>query len=66
MYKFSYGLANSLSVRFFILFLGLYYFLSHVKGDLFLGADLPIKILFVLYALFISFGQAKVYKKITV
>jgi hypothetical protein len=38
---------KSTAIMFF--FIGLYYFFSHIKGDLFMGGDMPLKVLFLLY-----------------
>ena len=51
IYKSSNVLNKSNSVKFFSILLAFYFFLSHIKGDLFLGADMPIKSLFFLLAL---------------
>jgi hypothetical protein len=58
MLKFSYLLHPSYLVKVFLFFLLIYLFVSHLKGDLLLGADMPIKLIFVLYALFISFHSS--------
>ena len=55
MYKFSSALHPSPAVRLFIIFTGIYFFAAHAKGDLLGGADMPVKTLFFLYAVFISF-----------
>lgn len=54
MFKFSRGVSNSNVVKLFVLFLFFYFFISQIKGDLFIGADQPIKLLLVLYVLFYS------------
>jgi hypothetical protein len=51
MYKFS----SSPAVRLFVIFMGIYFFVAHAKGDLLGGADMPVKTLFFLYAVIISF-----------
>jgi hypothetical protein len=55
MAKFSSSVHGSLIVKVFLLFLFVYFLLSHLKGDLLMGADMPIKLVFLLYVLFISF-----------
>ena len=50
MFKSSIYVFNRTTVTIFILFLCGYFFVSHIKGDLFLGADMPIKLLILLYA----------------
>ncbi|MBB6271533.1 hypothetical protein HDF26_001960 [Pedobacter cryoconitis] len=52
MFIFSSSISESVSVKIFVVLLGLYYFVSHLKGDLFLGSDIPIKALFTFYAVF--------------
>lgn len=64
MFKFSGGISNLISIRLFVVFLCIYFFMSQIKGDLFVGADQPIKILFVLYALFLSLGNSKIYSRV--
>lgn len=56
MFKFSKRISNSKDIKLFVLFLFFYFFISHIKGDLFVGADQPIKILVVLYVLFVLSG----------
>ena len=51
IYKSSTVLGKSNSLKLFSILVAFYFFLSHVKGDLFLGADMPIKSLFLLMAL---------------
>ena len=55
MYKFSSALHSSPAVRLFVIFMGIYFFVAHVKGDLLGGADMPVKALFFFYAVLISF-----------
>lgn len=66
MFKFSNGISSSKVVKLFVLFLFLYFFISHIKGDLFVGADQPLKILIVLYVLFVSSGFSLAKKVISV
>lgn len=60
------GVSNSFSIKVFIVFLAFYFYISHIKGDLLLGADMPIKSLFLLYFIFrddkeiLAFDQKKV------
>lgn len=58
MFNFSRTITNLKSLRLFVVFLCIYYFVSQIKGDLFVGADQPIKILFLLYALFLSLSKS--------
>jgi hypothetical protein len=55
MFKFSSALHSSPAVKLFVVFMGIYFFVAHVKGDLLGGADMPVKAMFFLYALLISF-----------
>ena len=57
MFKFSNSLNSSPSVKIFVIFLCVYFFISHIKGDLLLGADMPIKALFTVYAIFTLFNK---------
>lgn len=54
MYKFSNVLQPYLAAQLFVVFLSIYFFISHIKGDLLGGADMPIKTLFFLYAVLFS------------
>lgn len=45
-------------MKVFITLLGVYAFLMHIKGDLFSGADMPIKFIFILYAIFVLFNKS--------
>ncbi|GAA4205093.1 hypothetical protein GCM10022289_24060 [Pedobacter jeongneungensis] len=51
IYQFSHTLGKSRALKLFSILLAAYFFISHVKGDLFLGADMPIKSLFFLLAI---------------
>lgn len=42
------------STALMFLLIGLYYFFSHIKGDLLMGGDMPLKVLFLLYFLTLS------------
>lgn len=56
MFKFSKGISNSKAIELFVIFLFFYFFISHIKGDLFVGADQPIKMIIVLHVLFLLSG----------
>ncbi len=58
MFKFSSVLHPSFMVKAFLFLILVYFFVSHLKGDLFIGADMPIKFVFFLYTLFISFHSS--------
>jgi hypothetical protein len=51
IYKLSKQLAELRSLKIFCIFLAFYFLLSHVKGDLLMGADMPIKAIFLLLAI---------------
>jgi len=55
MHRLSRALNGSVMVKLFIFLIAVYYFLSHIKGDLLTGSNMPLKALFLLYALLISF-----------
>ena len=55
MYTFSSALQQPLATRLFVIFTAIYFFVSHIKGDLLGGADMPVKTLIFLYAVLLSF-----------
>jgi hypothetical protein len=55
MHKLSSTLQHNPAARLFIIFIAIYFFVSHIKGDLLGGADMPVKTLIFLYAVLISF-----------
>lgn len=63
MFNLAGKIKNLTSIRLFVVFLCIYYFVSQIKGDLFVGADQPIKILFLFYALFLSLSKSKDFSK---
>jgi hypothetical protein len=55
MFHFTNIFNRASAVKIYVIFLGFYFFISHIKGDILLGADMPIKMLFLQYAMFILF-----------
>ena len=63
MLKFSYGLHKSLAVKIYIFLLGVYFLFAHIKGDL-LTANMPVKLICVIYSTLFLFYQSKEYQEI--
>lgn len=59
MYRHSGVIGTSPAVKIFIVFIGLYFFLSHIKGDLLAGSNMPLKMLLFLYAVLLSYDIPK-------
>jgi len=63
MLKFSYGLHKSTAVKIYIFLLGVYFLFAHIKGDL-LTANMPVKLICVIYSTLFLFYQSKEYQEI--